>query len=247
MAGFLSTLIFFGFLAAGFHFQWFSWTQILNFCLGFIGFTGLVAILSRPWDLYFEARNLNLKQAEKALAGQTVSSGDIHYVQKLVPRLLFLCLGLHLLCAGLAYATSVYTGGVLGYWFCGLFLLSTVFRPIGAFYQHQKRRLLELADRCEVPEFRRQEVLDRLSSLEQLIQSLEQDLASQREEQNHKLAKLGKGIEEVSTQQVSDSRKFNETVHRVLGEFEKSVAKVSEDKELLQGIRALVHLIKNTP
>jgi hypothetical protein len=247
MVNFLSTLVFFAFVGVGFHFQWFSWQQVLNFVIAASGFMGLILILSRPWDLYFEARNLRLKQEEKLASGQEVTSSDCNYVNRLVPRLLLLCLSLHILAAAVAAATSIYTGGSLGYWFCAFFLVSTLFRPIGAFYIHQKQRLLELSDRCEIPEFRRQEVLVRLSQIESLLESMEQSIQEKSEDQQKQIDRLRKDFEDNRAQAVSESRRYFDSVNRVCNEFEKAVEKVSEDQELLRGIRALVHLIKSTP
>jgi len=247
MANFLSTLVFFAFLGAGFHLQWFSWHQVLNFVIGFCGLSGLIMILSRPWDLYFEARNLRLKQEEKTASGQGVTDSDRKYIERLVPRLLALCLVLHLLAALAASAVSLYTGGNLGYWFAAFFLLSTLFRPVGAFYQHQKKKLTELSDRCEVPEFRRQEVLQRLDSLESRLTDLQHGMEEKFLEQKRQTERLQQDLEGIRSQFVSESRRYFDSVDRVCNEFEKAVSKVSEDQELLRGIRALIHLIKSTP
>ncbi|MBW7876540.1 MAG: hypothetical protein H3C47_11190 [Candidatus Cloacimonetes bacterium] len=247
MANFLSTLVFFAFLGAGFHLHWFSWHQVLNFVIGFCGLSGLIMILSRPWDLYFEARNLRLKQDEKTASGQEVTDSDRQYIENLVPRLLLLCLLLHGLAALAAAGTSIYTGGNLGYWFSAFFLLSTVFRPVGAFYLHQKKKLTELSDRCEIPEFRRQEVLQRLDSLEYKLSDLQQGMEEKSLEQKRQTQRLQEDLEGIRSHFVSESRRYFDSVDRVCNEFEKAVSKVSEDQELLRGIRALIHLIKSTP
>jgi hypothetical protein len=246
-SGFFSTLLFVGLVGAGFHFGWFSFFGLVDFLLAFVGMVSLLLILRQPWDLYFEARNLRLEQKDSLQKSIQISEDDLNYTRRLVPRLLLLCLGLHFLAAGVTFAVAWYSKGVLGYWFSGFFLLSTVFRPIHAFYTHQKKRLRDLRSRCLLPREDAAGLFERLRSLEANLQDLSQTVKTDRENQERNLEEMTGNFEKLRTGTTTEVRRFNDRVSQVCDEFQKSIEKLTEDQELLRGIRAFVHLIKNTP
>ncbi len=220
---------------------------MVDFFIAFMGLSGMVAILKHPWDLYFDARNLRLEQEESLRKSINIPEEDIEYTRRLVPRLLLTCLGCHILAAGAAFAAAWFSNGVVGYWFAGFFLLSTVFRPIHAFHVHMKTRLYNLKSRCFVPREDSVELASRLGVLEQTLTQLRKDIEEETKQNLKRFEKAEHNFEALRGATTTEIRRFNDRVSTVCDEFQKSIERLTEDQELLRGIKAFVHMVKNTP
>ncbi|MFZ2959714.1 MAG: hypothetical protein WA705_22755 [Candidatus Ozemobacteraceae bacterium] len=244
--GMIGFAFIFALVAITTHLTGYSVFGMVDFIVALFGLLGMVTILSHPWDLYFEARNLRLEQAESLRKSIKIPQEDVDYTNRLVPRLLLTCLSLHLLAAAVAFATAWFSHGVIGYWFSGFFLLSTAFRPVHAFHVHMKTRLFNLRARCLVPREDAVDLATRLRSIESDVKDLQIELKKDREQTLEALEKNERNFETLRSGTTTEVRRFNDRVSAVCDEFRKSIEKLTEDQELLRGIRAFVHMVKTT-
>lgn len=235
------------------HHGWIELPVVLDLAMILLGLSGLAGVLKLPWDLYFQARGLVLDQTESRRRGLEVADDEVAYGTQATRRLLFLCLFTHLLAAALSASLSYFSGGKIGYAFAVFFLVSTAFRPMGAFYTHMTERLRDLRKRARVP---RQDAIDLRARLEQL-ELRSQSWERQSEELQRQLQdflKEGKRDfqtgerrrEELAETVLRQGRDFESKVDRVCREFEASIARLSSDREVLDGIRAFVRLVKES-
>ncbi|MDM8546911.1 hypothetical protein QUF61_10490 [Candidatus Venteria ishoeyi] len=227
--------------------DWFSGSQLLTVGMAFIGLVGLVTVLKLPWDLYFEARNLLAEQKESLRRGIEVPAADHQYTQAIAKRLLWVCIGLHLLSALVITLLTYFSGAQIGYYFAGFFLLSTGFRPLLAFYQHQKARFAALRRRCKVP---REDALDfagRIKKLEKQLEAMEKQDKKTEEKNQQAFLDVQADLDHLHTLMKKQNRNYEEKTDKVCDEFSHAVEKLSSDQEFLSGMRAFIKMIKTSP
>ncbi|MEM9074272.1 MAG: hypothetical protein AAGE52_37610 [Myxococcota bacterium] len=206
------------------------------------GLLAFYAIVRYPWDLYLEARGLAIDQRESKRRDIAIHEDDEAYAEVASRRLLFACLGIHVAAAAIAFAVGRFAGDELGNWFAAFYLLGTALRPAATLYRHLKVRLQELRKRTRFP---REDVV----ALQQRVEQLELDAKHDREEREQlQQAHEARGVELEATQRLLAETKgdFEAKVDRVCREMTRSLEQLTDDRELLAGIRAFVHLVKST-
>lgn len=230
---------------------WISLPAVLDLGMILVGLTGLAGVLKLPWDIYFEARGLVVDQEESERRGIEVDSEEKTYARAAARRLLLLCLLSHALAAALSAGASWASGGRIGYAFAGFFLVSTLFRPMGSFYQHMKARLLELRRRARVPREDAVQLLSKVRDLEGDLRmarselgTLRQELVEKEHDATRERGRLVRHVEELDARQTSQQQRYEAKVDRVCREFQDSVSRLTAEKEILEGMRAFVRLVK---
>lgn len=222
---------------------WLDGTEALDLGMGAVSLLGLFFTLWLPWDLYFAARRLRIDQEESRARDIEVLPADIEAARKLPPRLLALALSLHLVGAAFIAAFTWFSQGTIGYYFAASYLLSMLLRPVGAFYVHLRKRLRDMLQRARYP---REDVI----GLREQLDTLNQQLRELREAEVAGLKDRSEELERDLVRRDDDSRRrearFEAKVDQVLNELESSVAKLTSDRELLQGVRAFVRLVKES-
>src|SRR5690242_8840725 len=110
-----------------------------------------VVLVTLPWNLHFEARQVLRGNASSRARGIEIPAGNDDEARVIARRTLWLAIGGH---AGSAAATAVFalaTGNVLGYWLAAFFLISTAVRPAAAFLKHLRERLFALRRESTYP------------------------------------------------------------------------------------------------
>ena len=220
---------------------WLDMERALELVMGTVALGGLWLVVWLPWDLFFAARALAVEQEDGAARGIEVSDADRAEAKKLAPRLLTLCLALHVGAAGgLALATWL-TDGALGYWFAASYLAAIALRPLGAFHRHMRARREALHARTRHP---REDVV----ALRHRVEALE-DTTKRLEEVD--LPALAERDDAIEAQQTADRHEgrarltaVDAKMDEVLLELERSISRLTRDRELLQGIRAFVRAVK---
>lgn len=231
-AAWLLTLLTAGLTLATF-LGWLEVSAALDLGMGAAALGGLWLIVWLPWDLYFAARALIEEQKDSLARGIDVSERDQVGARRMTPRLLALCLALHVGAAGLLSLATWASGGSLGYWFAGFFLVSMGLRPLGSLYRHVRERLEAMRRRTAYPREDVVSLIDRIRVAEEQLGAL----GVSRDELTDELARVDR---EARTQGLGFERKLDDLVV----ELERSMAKLTRDRELLQGVKALVRVIK---
>jgi hypothetical protein len=226
------------------HLGWASGTSLLDGAMVLASLAGLVLVLKLPWDLYFEARGLIVDQDESRNLEIAVLEEERSFARRTARRLLLLCFALHLGAAALLAGTSYLSGGRLGYFFAVFFLVSTGFRPLAAFYSHLRRRLMEMRQRTRYPREDALELRRRVDDLEYRTKVQQEFFERLQEEEGNRLGRLESDLSGSREELRLLRDRMDEKVDRVCREFTSSIERLTEDRELLHGLRALVRLVK---
>lgn len=242
----LLSLVSLGLIAACAALGWIAPSFAIDAGMGVLALAGLFALLGRPWDLYFRARHVVVDQDESAARGIAIRDGDREAARRLSRRLLALCLSLHLGAAALLALASIITGGQVGYAFAIFFLSASVFRPIDASYRHLSARLGELSARARHP---RQDVLEWVSTVRALDSTRvehERRLETLDAERRSAHQELLGTLRETDARLREQDRALDLKLDRVLSELDRTVDRMTEDRELVAGLRALSRLLKTS-
>ncbi|MER6098546.1 hypothetical protein ABT154_22355 [Streptomyces sp. NPDC001728] len=148
----------------------------------------------------------------------------------------------HAVTAVVALGVAAATGRGAGYWFAGFFLLSTFYRPAGAYFGQLRRRLRALLREVTFP---RDDVVaptGRVAALENGATVLD----AKAEEQYRALAELRRTVDAVG---LSPHGRADDTDRRIeaLGrEFEATVNRLADNGEIISGLKDFLRLLRAT-
>jgi hypothetical protein len=217
--------------------SWLGWIELgaaISLGMGAVALVGLWLVVWLPWDLYFAARQLIEEQRDSLARNIEVMERDRASAARLAPRLLALCLSLHVGAAGILALATWASGGSLGYWFAGSFLLSMGLRPLGSLHRHVGERLASMRRRAAFPRQDVRSLIERVDAAEVRLGAL--DLTSESLQESLTVVDRDGRVGRLDLE-----RKLDELVV----ELERSMAKLTHDRELLQGVKALVRVIKH--
>ena len=220
-----------GWVAQGFGWH-LSSRLVLDAATGAFCLAWLIVLLKAPWDLYFEARAVLEDMRASRARGVTVDAAREGHVRTVSRRLLALAIGAHFLSAGLVAAIAQFSGGQVGFWFAGFFAISTVFRPAVSGYRHLWAWLRELRSEVRYP---REDVLAMREEVTQ--HSLEMHAA--REE----IRDLRASLATEQNARERETRELREGQASIAREFESTLARLTDNQEVIKGIQAFVRLI----
>ena len=209
--------------------------HILDWVMGGVCLLWLMVILKVPWDLYFQAARVDFEIQRSKERRIQIPPGREEYIRTLKPRLAWLAVGAHLFSAGLVAAISLFTGGVVGYYFAVFYLVSTVFRPAVAGYAYLYGKLSAIGEEARYP---REDVVtlrQKVEWHEEAARHLTSQLDQVREE-----AQQESRVRELETQEL------RQRVSAIGREFESTVSRLTDNQEVINGIQAFVRLISQS-
>jgi hypothetical protein len=196
--------------------------RLLDWLMGTLAFLWLLAVLKAPWDLYFQAHTAAFEQRRSRERGIRVDPERVRFVQTARTRLLWLALGIHALSAAVTATVTFFTGGTVGYWFAGFYVLSTLFRPLAAGYVYLASRLGQAEEESRFPREDTVALRQRVESLEERATALADDAAALHLENDTLRAQMDE----------------------VAREFGATISKLTDQKEIIDGIQALARLLR---
>lgn len=205
---------------------------VLEVVTGALCLVWLLVILKYPWDIYFEARAARGEAQRSVEAGIAVPSARLEEIGRLVPRVLILALGTHLASALLLGAISHFSRGQVSHWFAVFYLVSTVFRPAASGYRHLRERIRALASAVRFP---REDVLTLRCTVERHTEDLTVERA-------RALALEAALLAERSARETGE-RATREQLAALGREFESTLARLTDNQDVIRGIQAFVRLI----
>lgn len=207
--------------------------HLLDWVMGGLCFVWLLVILKAPWDLYFEAHRVAWEQQRSKERHVALSPGREAYVLTVRRRLGWLAIGSHLFSAGLVALVSFLNGGVsVGYYFAAFFVFSTLFRPTIAGYVFLSHKLHNVGEEARYPREDVVEIRARLETGESLLRAAQDEIKELRESHAAEAAQTDAELQNVR-------QKLN-----ALGrEFETTVGRLTDNREVISGIQAFVRLI----
>lgn len=226
------------------HFEWVTLAQLGSLVFGCSALSSLLAVIILPWNLYFEAKEIQQEQKISSNKEIQLEEDDLEFTRRLPAKMLALALSLHL--AGSAASYFLYSVAQV-YWceyLAWAFLLSTIIRPLSALHQNLMRRLSKIRKRTFVP---RKDSLHLEESIKLLQEQLE-NLRLQTQEsskQTHLIQQeTSSQLELLEKKTRENARTMDNKVDTILGEFERSLTKIQANQEILNGLKALVKMVK---
>jgi hypothetical protein len=223
--------------------------NFLDWVIGGASFWWLLVIVTVPWNVHFQAKEVLAEAAQSTEKGIPVNEKQVKYVTVLAKRSLWVAIALHLFSAVGLYTLAATGISTVGYISSGAALLLTILRPAIRAYEYLYARLAMIRQEWKYPREDIFELRDRFSILEQKIQSLEDQLNPEQpyslpttqqrfaEETRRDLAQIGANLEEL--------RATNKTEHeRLAREARNAIAQLSIDGQFLDHVREIIRFFK---
>ncbi|MDF5708453.1 MAG: hypothetical protein PUP90_12400 [Nostoc sp. S4] len=224
--------------------------NFLDWVIGGASFWWLLVIVTVPWNVHFQAKEVLAEAAQSTEKGIPVDEKQVKYVTVLAKRSLWVAIALHLLSAIGLYTLAVTGISTVGYVSSGAALLLTILRPAIRAYEYLYARLAMIRQEWKYPREDIVELRDRFANLEQKVQSLEEQLNPEQpyslpvtqerfaEETRRDLARIAANLEEL--------RAINHTEHERLGrEARNAIAQLSTDGQFLDHVREIIRFFKS--
>lgn len=227
-----------------------------------VGLYWLLIITTVPWNLYFRARQVHTAIGDSRDREIPVAADREVEVRVLRRRLLRLAVAGHVVSALVTAGVAELTGQVVGYYVAGFYLLSTLIRPLGAYFAYLRARIASLLKEVTFPR-------DDVATLRQTVKELEAGLKAYRESTEEALQRAFVEIDGVRTDLQLESGRVREDVrlareawsadHATLlarcddaqqrvaaltRHFDEAVDGLSDQQELIGGLRAFLRLVR---
>jgi hypothetical protein len=231
--------------------QWFhiSAGNFLDWVIGGASFWWLLVIVTVPWNIHFQAKQVLAEGEQSQEKGIAVDEKQQNYVKILAKRSLITAIALHLISTVGLYILAATGISAVGYISSGAALLLTALRPAISAYEYLYARLTMIRQEWKYP---REDVIElryRFQTLEETVKRLEEQLnpeqpyslaANQQlyiEETRRELAKISANLE--------DLRATNQTEHeRLSREARQAIAQLSTDGQFLDHVREIIRFFK---
>ncbi|MEG3976471.1 hypothetical protein QT970_17885 [Microcoleus sp. herbarium8] len=212
-------------------------------------FEWLLLIVTVPWNVHFEAKEVLAQAAESTKKNIAVDHEQVKYVNVLVRRSLFVAIALHLGSAIVLYALAATGISAVGYLSSGAALLLTVMRPAIRGYQYLAQRLTTIRSQFLYPREDIVELRSRFANLESTVKDLSNQFSSnnpnswvavqEREQQATKieLTNLAASLQSLQAK--------NQAEHTKLArDAESAIAQLTDDGQFLNHVREIIRFYK---
>ncbi|MEV7994734.1 hypothetical protein AB0O67_23285 [Streptomyces sp. NPDC086077] len=209
---------------------------------GVLSLVWLLLLLTLPWNLYFRAHAVLGEIAVSREKGIEVSPARDAEATRIARTMLRTAVAGHILTATLVLAVTWATGEFTGYWFAAFFLLSTFFRPAGAYFGQLRRRLGALLKDVTHPRDDVVELHGRLDRTEAGTRVLEEKT----EEQYRALAELRRTLDALAMSTYERAEEADRRIAALGREFEATVNRLTDNQEIIAGVKAFLRLLHST-
>lgn len=215
---------------------------VLGVGAGVLGLLWLLVLLTAPWNLYFRAHAVTAEIARSREKGIAVPKERDAEAGRIARLMLRVAVAGHLVTTAVVVAVTLATGRVAGYWFAGFFLLSTFFRPAGAWFAQLRKRLGLLMKEAKYPhddvvELRKR--VDRMASGTRVLEG-------KAEEQYHALAELRRVTDALGLSAHQRADATDQRIAALAREFEATVNRLTDNQEIIGGLKAFLRLLRST-
>ncbi|MEW1699215.1 MULTISPECIES: hypothetical protein [unclassified Streptomyces] len=209
---------------------------------GVLGLLWLLVLLTAPWSLYFRAHTVLTEIGTSREKGLAVAPEREAEARRIARVMLRVAVAGHVGTAAAALAVAVATGRAAGYWCAGFFLLSTFFRPAGAYFGQLRRRLGGLLVDVTFPRDDVVALTGRVASLESGGAVLE----AKAEEQYRALAELRRTVDAVGLSAQARSDGTDRKIAALAREFESTIDRLTDNEEIITGLKAFLRVLRAT-
>ncbi|MEZ2236833.1 hypothetical protein [Microcoleus sp.] len=212
-------------------------------------FEWLLLIVTVPWNIHFEAKEVLAQATESTEKGIVVDDKQVKYVTVLVSRSLLVAIGLHLLSAIALYTLAATGISAIGYLSSGAALLLTILRPAIRGYQYLAARLTMIRRQFLHPREDILELRSRFANLESTINNLEAKFNSndpnswvaiqerQQEANTRDLTRLAASLQDLTATNQAEHTKLTR-------DAESAIAQLTDDGKFLNHVREIIRFFK---
>lgn len=223
--------------------------NLLDWVIGGASFWWLLVIVTVPWNVHFQAKQVLAEAAVSQEKGTAVDHKQVQYVTVLARRSFWVAIALHVLSAIGLYTLAVTGISAVGYVSSGAALLLTALRPAVRTYEYLAARLSLIQQEFTYPREDIWELRGRFNVLEETLKRLEEQLDPEepyswiatvqryQDETRRELARITASLEEL--------RATNESQHeRLSRESRQAIAQLSTDGQFLDHVREIIRFFK---
>lgn len=225
----------------------------LDWVIGGATFWWLMVIVTVPWNIYFQAKQV-LAEAEQSQEKSQdksipIDQKKLNYVQTLAQRSLPLAILLHILSAIALYTLAITGISAVGYVGSGAALLLTVLRPAIRAYEYILVRLGMVRQEFLYPREDVWELRGRVDSLEANINAIQQEFNLENPQalavkQNRNFEAIRHDLTQLAAAMES-LKSTNQAQHEQLAkESQNAIAQITEDGEFLNHVREIIRFFK---
>jgi len=232
--------------------QWFHVPSgnFLDWVIGGASFWWLLVIVTVPWNVHFQAKEVLAQAAESIEKNIPVDEKQVNYVKVLAKQSLLVAISLHLISAIVLYILAFTGISAVGYISSGAALLLTILRPSISAYEYLYNRLTMIRQAFTYPREDILELRNRFYELEQKVQSLEDQLNP--EKSSSLAANYQRFTDETHREiartvaNLAELRAINQTEHeRLSREARNAIAQLSTDGQFLDNVREIIRFFKS--
>ncbi|WP_341530851.1 hypothetical protein WKK05_17205 [Nostoc sp. UHCC 0302] len=224
--------------------------NFLDWVIGGASFWWLLVIVTVPWNVHFQAKEVLAEAAQSQEKGIPVDQKQVKYVNLLAKRSLWVAIALHLFSTVGLYTLAATGISTVGYVSSGAALLLTILRPAIRAYEYLYARLAMIRQEWKYPREDIVELRDRFNFLEEKVRQIEDQLNSEQpdslpatqqrfaETTRRELAQIAANLEQL--------RATNQTEHeRLTREARNAIAELSTDGQFLDHVREIIRFFKS--
>ena len=242
--GFLSLVVFFIL----------QWLQIpagnlIDWLIGIASFYWLLAIVTIPWNIHFEAKEVineaDISQQRKI----PVNLQQIKYVNQVAKWSIIVAISLHIISAGILYLLSFTGVSNVGYITSIAALALTFLRPAIRGYEYLKSKLSIIKQQIKYPREDIIKLRGRVQKIETQIKQL-QDKFNLSNPQSFASIQT-KNIQELKTKLLMTSNSLEDLINvnqrehkQILKQSENAISQLTEDSQFLGNVKEIIRFIK---
>jgi hypothetical protein len=224
--------------------------SFLDWVIGGASFWWLLVIVTVPWNVHFQAKEVLAEAAQSVDKNIPVDEKKIAYVKLLAKRSLIAAIALHILSAIGLYTLAATGISAVGYISSGAALLLTFLRPAISAYEYLYARLTMIRQEFTYPREDVVQLRARFMELEYKVKALEDQLNPEQpysltannqrfsEETRRELARIVANLEEL--------RATNQSEHeRLSREARNAIAQLSSDSQFLDHVKEIIRFFKS--
>jgi hypothetical protein len=235
-----------------------SVTTLVTIGAGLAALMWTIVLVTWPWNLYFDARQVTAENAVSRERGIVVPTSRDEEARRIARWMLRFAIGGHLGTAAVTAVFAYVSGELTGYYLAGFYLLSTMVRPAVAYFGHLRDRITSLRRDSTHP---RDDVVTLTATVTSLTEAVEKvqreldeartaaadDLANLRRQATTDLIRLedAQAVDRAAARDRDEALKAR--IEQMARRIEGTLDGISDHQELLTGIRALVRMIRTDP
>ncbi|MFK8183973.1 MAG: hypothetical protein AB8B99_11410 [Phormidesmis sp.] len=223
--------------------------SVLDWVIGGASFWWLAIIVTFPWDIHFQAKDVLAEMANSKEKDIEVTAERQSYVQKMAKRSLLIAIALHIFSAMGLYVLAAVGISQLGYLSSGAALLLTGLRPAIEAYRYWVSRLTSIRQEITYPREDIVTVRHRLSELERQLKTIEHQLDPTKEDswtaQSQTFSQNTRRQLAEQLSAIEHLRAENKREHdRLSREAQQAISQLSTDGQFLDHAREIIRFFK---